>query len=86
MHRWLFDGPLRSSTLTPPPGAPEPEITLREIAPGVVHVVNASGGILPAGEAQVAADRASVVSYVLVRDGAGWRVSAFQNTRKTPRG
>ncbi|GAA1842840.1 SgcJ/EcaC family oxidoreductase [Pseudonocardia ailaonensis] len=85
VHRFLFDGPLKGSTLTPPPGTPEPEVTLREIAPGVVHVVNATGGVLPAGAADVPAERVSVVSYLLVRADSGWQVAAFQNTRRAPR-
>jgi hypothetical protein len=31
------------------------------------------------------ADRASVVSFVLVRDDDGWSITAFQNTRVQPR-
>jgi uncharacterized protein (TIGR02246 family) len=82
VHRFLFDGPLRGSRLTPPPGAPEPEVTVREMGPGVVHVVNASGGIRPYGVDTVPDECRSMVSSVLVRQGTEWKVSAFQNTRR----
>ncbi|WP_181784469.1 SgcJ/EcaC family oxidoreductase [Pseudonocardia pini] len=82
VHRFLFDGPLKGSRLTPPPGAPAPEVTVREVGPGVVDVVNASGGIRPDDVDIVPDERRSVVSYVLVRQGAEWKVSAFQNTRR----
>jgi hypothetical protein len=36
--------------------------------------------------AEVTADRASVVSLVLVDTADGWRVAAFQNTRVQERG
>lgn len=82
VHRFLFNGPLKGSTLSPPAGMPEPDMTIREVTPDIVHIVNASDGVRPEHVAEVPEGRASVVSYLLVRRGAQWRVSAFQNTRR----
>lgn len=79
-HRWLFGGPLRGSTMDFATGdGPAPEVRL--VAPGVAHVLAAGGGVRPEGVEAVTADRRSVVSLVLVEDGATWRAAAFQNTR-----
>jgi uncharacterized protein (TIGR02246 family) len=79
-HRWLFDGPLRGSTMAFANGTgPAPEVRL--ISPGVAHVLAGGGGVRPAGVETVTADRQSVVSLLLVEDGGGWQVAAFQNTR-----
>jgi uncharacterized protein (TIGR02246 family) len=80
-HRWLFDGPLRGSTMGFATGDGGPQV--RVVAPGVAHVLAADGGVRPAGVEIVTADRKSVVSLVLVEDGGAWRVAAFQNTRDT---
>jgi uncharacterized protein (TIGR02246 family) len=78
-HRWLFDGPLRGSTMDFANDGEGPQV--RVVAPGVAHVLAASGGVRPQGVETVTADRKSVVSLVLVEDGGTWRVTAFQNTR-----
>jgi uncharacterized protein (TIGR02246 family) len=78
-HRWLFDGPLRGSTMDFANDGEGPQV--RAVAPGVAHVLAAGGGVRPQGVEAVTADRRSVVSLVLVEDGGTWRVTAFQNTR-----
>ncbi|TQM09739.1 SgcJ/EcaC family oxidoreductase [Pseudonocardia kunmingensis] len=76
-HRVLFAGPLRGFRMESP-AAPVPARYLR---PDVAHVV-LEGGTRPPGGDEVPADRASVVSFLLVRDDdGGWRIAAFQNTR-----
>jgi uncharacterized protein (TIGR02246 family) len=75
-HRALFAGPLRGFRMEPP-ATPAP---VRYLRPDVAHVV-ADGGTRPPGQEALPADRASVVSFVLVRDAGGWRIAAFQNTR-----
>lgn len=50
-----------------------------------VAVVVSAGGVRLAGQEELATDRASVVSFVLVRGDGGWRIAAFQNTRRQPR-
>jgi uncharacterized protein (TIGR02246 family) len=82
-HRWLFDGPLRGSTMGFAIDGDGPQV--RAVAPGVAHVLVADGGVRPQGVETVPADRKSVVSLVLVEDGGTWRVTAFQNTRDTSR-
>jgi uncharacterized protein (TIGR02246 family) len=81
-HRWLFDGPLRGSTMGFAIGEDDGP-PVRVVAPGVAHLVLAGGGVRPEGVEIVPADRRSVVSLVLVEDGGAWRVAAFQNTRDT---
>jgi uncharacterized protein (TIGR02246 family) len=78
-HRWLFDGPLKGSTMDFATGGPAPEVRL--VSPGVAHVLAGGGGVRPQGAAELTADRKSVVSLVLVEDGDAWLVTAFQNTR-----
>jgi uncharacterized protein (TIGR02246 family) len=75
-HRFLFDGPLRGSRIG---GGPAPSV--RHLRPDVAHVV-ISGGVRLDGHQAVPADRASVVSLVLVAGPDGdWLIAAFQNTR-----
>jgi uncharacterized protein (TIGR02246 family) len=78
-HRWLFDGPLRGSTMGFASGDDGPQV--RAVAPGVAHVLAAGGGVRPAGADTVPDDRRSVVSLVLVEDAGTWWIAAFQNTR-----
>lgn len=77
-HRWLFEGPLRESRMVTSGPAPEPDI--RYVRPDVAVAV--SGGAVQLVGAELTADRASVVSFVLVEDGGTWRIAAFQNTRR----
>jgi uncharacterized protein (TIGR02246 family) len=75
-HRMLFAGPLRGFRMDPP-AAPVP---VRHLGPGVAHVL-VDGGTRPPGQQDVSAERASIVSFVLVEQDEGWRIAAFQNTR-----
>ncbi|WP_033290524.1 SgcJ/EcaC family oxidoreductase [Amycolatopsis jejuensis] len=71
-HRELFEGPLKGSKLT---GFSEPSVRF----PGQdVAIVVAGGGSSVDGSAE---GRASTVTYVLVKGGDGWQITAFQNTR-----
>jgi uncharacterized protein (TIGR02246 family) len=74
-HRALFAGPLRGFRMDPPTAAP-----VRYLGTDVAHVL-ATGGTRPPGQEELPAGRASVVSFVLVREGEDWRIAAFQNTR-----
>jgi uncharacterized protein (TIGR02246 family) len=75
-HRALFAGPLRGFRMDPPTAA----VPIRYLTPDTAHVL-VTGGTRPPGQEEVPADRASVVSFVLVRAGADWKIAAFQNTR-----
>jgi uncharacterized protein (TIGR02246 family) len=75
-HRALFAGPLRGFKMEPPATS----VPVRYLSPDVAHVLVA-GGTRPPGREELPPDRASVVSFVLVRDDGGWRIAAFQNTR-----
>lgn len=77
-HRWLFDGPLRESRMVA--AEPEPAPDIRYVRPDVAVAV--TGGAVQLAGAELTADRASVVSFVLVDDGGTWQVAAFQNTRR----
>jgi uncharacterized protein (TIGR02246 family) len=74
-HRALFAGPLRGFRMEPPAAVP-----VRYLGADVAHVL-ATGGTRPPGQEELPADRASVVSFVLVRDEDDWKIAAFQNTR-----
>jgi uncharacterized protein (TIGR02246 family) len=75
-HRALFAGPLRGFRMDPPAGP----VAARHLGPDVAHVL-VDGGTRPPGQQDLPPDRASVVSFVLVRHDDGWRITAFQNTR-----
>jgi uncharacterized protein (TIGR02246 family) len=77
-HHALFTGPLKGSRLT---GAGEPP-KIRFPRPDVAIAV-LGGGSTVAGDTPDPT-RASTVTYVLVRDDGRWRVTSFQNTRRTP--
>jgi uncharacterized protein (TIGR02246 family) len=81
VHRWLFDGPLKGSTMgDPSTGSATPSV--RFLRPDVAHVVTT--GAVARGE--VTPDRDSVPSFVLVRgDDGDWSVAAFHNTRRVTR-
>lgn len=75
-HRFLFNGPLRGSSIG---GGPAPSV--RHVRPDVAHAV-IGGGVRIDGQQTVPADRASVISLVLVASPDGdWLITAFQNTR-----
>jgi uncharacterized protein (TIGR02246 family) len=71
VHRALFEGPLKGSKLT---GGGE--VKVRFVRPDVAVAVGGGGSSLAGAE-----DRASTVTFVLVREGDGWLITAFQNTR-----
>ncbi|GAA4950686.1 uncharacterized protein (TIGR02246 family) [Nonomuraea thailandensis] len=70
MHRWLFEGPLKGSTM-----ATGGDHTVKALADGAVLVI-AAGGTTVDGR-----QRASIVSFTAVRTPEGWRFASFQNTR-----
>lgn len=79
-HRALFAGIMRGSRMT----MREPRI--RFVTPDVA-VVSALGGIImrwQRGRTEPSAKRLSAVTFVLVRQGDQWPVTAFQNTRYRP--
>jgi uncharacterized protein (TIGR02246 family) len=79
-HQFLFDGPLKGSTLD---GVEAVAERVQFLAPGVALVIGGGASRL-AGQAAAPADRQSINTTVLVmRDGA-WRVRAFQNNRVQP--
>ncbi|RZQ60381.1 SgcJ/EcaC family oxidoreductase [Amycolatopsis suaedae] len=78
-HRRLFEGPLRGSTMGAGDGM---EPSVRFPRPDVALVLVGGTSVLAGQEPDPA--RASVVSFVLVRDDGRWRVAAFQNTRRSP--
>lgn len=80
VHRWLFENALKGSTMTDG-GKTDREI--RFLTPDVAVVVGTGGGSTLPGQ-EFTPERASVVSFVAVRDGDGWRFAHFQNTRVTP--
>lgn len=82
VHRWLFDGPLKGSTMgAASTGSAADSPTVRFLRPDVAHVLTA-GAVRPGDRAETTPDRDSVPSFVLVDDGDGWRVTAFHNTRR----
>ncbi|WP_103348830.1 SgcJ/EcaC family oxidoreductase [Amycolatopsis sp. CA-128772] len=82
-HRALFEGLLKGSKLTGQLGA---AAKVRFVRPDVAVVVVGGGSSL--GGAEVTDEgRESTVSFVLVREGGEWLITAFQNTRVSdPRG
>ncbi|WP_410612006.1 SgcJ/EcaC family oxidoreductase [Amycolatopsis sp. lyj-109] len=82
-HRALFEGPLRGSKLT---GSLGGAAKVRFVRPDVA-VVLVGGGSSLAGAEVADEGRESTVSFVLVREGGEWLITAFQNTRVSdPRG
>jgi hypothetical protein len=72
-HRWLFDGPLKGSTMSA--SNSNGRIKVKPLADGAVLVVSGGGTDL-AGE-----PRESIVSFTAVSTPEGWRFASFQNTR-----
>ena len=80
-HRYLFDGPLKYSRLgDETPSASDPE-SVRFVR-AEVAVVLIRGGVREEGQDAVTAERASVISLVLVADEKRWLIAGFQNTRQ----
>jgi uncharacterized protein (TIGR02246 family) len=79
-HRDLFAGIMRGSRMTMRPPS------IRFVAPDVA-VVCALGGIImrwQRSRTEPSAKRLSAVTFVVVRRGQTWSVTAFQNTRYRP--
>jgi uncharacterized protein (TIGR02246 family) len=70
-HRWLFEGPLKGSTMAAPA-----DTRFKRLADGAVLVIS-TGGTTLNGEL-----RTSTVSFTAVRTPQGWRFASFQNTRR----
>ena len=60
--------------------APAGPVPVRSLTSDTAHVL-VTGGTRPPGQDETPADRASVVSFVLVREAGDWKIAAFQNTR-----
>ncbi|GAA2213990.1 SgcJ/EcaC family oxidoreductase [Nonomuraea monospora] len=73
-HRWLFDGPLKGSTMSGVGDA-----MIKPLADGAALVI-AGGGTAVDGR-----HRPSVVTFTAVRTPEGWRFASFQNTRVAAR-
>jgi uncharacterized protein (TIGR02246 family) len=85
-HRRLFDGPLASSrmVLVDDHAEAAPPESLRFLRPDVAVMV-ISGAVTLAGQSATGPDHESVQTFVLTKNGTGWRVAAFQNTRRQAR-
>ncbi|MFD6155518.1 SgcJ/EcaC family oxidoreductase [Nocardia sp. NPDC060256] len=80
-HRLLFESPHRSAELVLLFGE-EPQIRL--VRPDVA-IVLIGGGTSDGGEVSLRENGArSTLTYVILRESAGWLISMFQNTRRTP--
>jgi uncharacterized protein (TIGR02246 family) len=80
-HRLLFEGPHRSEELELLFGE-EPQIRLVR---SDVAIVLIGGGTSDGGEVSSRKNSArSTLTYVMLREPAGWLISMFQNTRRTP--
>ncbi|NRQ40551.1 SgcJ/EcaC family oxidoreductase [Nonomuraea sp. NN258] len=80
-HRWLFEGPLKGSTMATGGGAPTMATgggapIVKPLADGAVLVISEGGTALPGGPR-----RASIVTFTAVRASGEWLFASFQNTR-----
>ena len=82
-HRRLFDGPLAGSrmVLVGDDEGSAPTESLRFIRPDVAIMV-IPGVVTLAAPSATGPGHQSVQTFVLVKDGDQWRVTAFQNTRQ----
>ena len=82
-HRPLFDGPLAGSrmVLVDDNAESAPPETLRFVRPDTAIMV-VSGVVTLASQLTTGPDHESVQTFVLVKDGDRWRVTAFHNTRR----
>lgn len=65
------------------PDSPRPE-SLRFVRPDVAIMVT-SGAVTPADQGAADPDHDSVQTFVLVKDGDHWQITAFHNTRRQVR-
>jgi len=82
-HRPLLRGPLAGSRLVlvdddAQAGRPA---SLRFVRPTVAIMIT-SGAVTPAGQSATGPDHDSVQTFVLIKSGTGWRITAFHNTRR----
>lgn len=77
MHRGLFRSVLKGSRLV------TLEREIRPIAPEAVEIFS-KGAVLRRGQSKPSKRALSVQTWVAVKRGSGWRISAFQNTRYRP--
>lgn len=68
-----YAGPYRGTRVFGEP------IDVRAVTADVVLLVT-KGGVLAPGDTSVAEGRAVRATWVLLRDGDGWRISSYQNT------
>lgn len=81
-HRRLFDGPLAGSrmVLVDDDAESVPPESLRFIRPDAAIMV-ISGVVTLAGQGATGPDHQAVQTFVLIKDGDRWLVTAFHNTR-----
>lgn len=68
-----FQGPYKGTQVT---GAP---LGVRFITPDVAVMIT-KGGVMLAGETEVAPDRQVKATWVVVREGDGWQLAAYHNS------
>lgn len=81
VHRFLFAGPLRGSTMVTDADAIESVPTRTDDLAVIV-----STGAIRLADQPATPDRDSIQTLVLTPTEQGWRIAAFQNTRRTADG
>ncbi|MCP1310083.1 SgcJ/EcaC family oxidoreductase [Paenibacillus tyrfis] len=77
VHQWLFNGPLKGSTLESSAAA---ELRPRFVTPEVA-IVHGIGEAKLADPAQDSTDRGSINTNVVVNQNGVWKITAFHNCR-----
>ena len=81
-HRRLFDGPLAGSRMVLVDDAESaPPESLRFVRPDTAIMI-ALGVVTLAGQVATGPDHEAVQTFVLVKNGNRWQVTAFHNTRR----
>ena len=82
-HRRLFDGPFAGSRMVLVDDHAEsgPPQSLRFVGPDVAIMVT-SGAVTLASQSATGPDHQSVQTFVLIKNGNRWQVTAFHNTRQ----
>jgi uncharacterized protein (TIGR02246 family) len=68
-----FSGPYKGTRVFGEP------LAIKQLGPGAALLIT-RGGVLEPGETEVAAERAIRATWVLVKQGDDWLVTAYQNT------